>query len=416
MGVCSSRRNGEEVVGAMHSIRSFRSMKLLPSQIRRQRSLVLELEEEETNSWKAIHQTGQIPCERSGHGVVLVNKTVFLFGGYGGIDPIHLSDLHCFDMEQRRWSRVRDSGTVPCPRTAFAMCWDQRSSIFLMGGTDHDLQGLADQEVYEYSINSRQWQRMPTLNRGILELRYFGRSANCYYNSILFFGGGVKGGRFTNELLKLDLETRRWDRLETFGQLPCARYKHQTLLLEDKLCIIGGGCYLPPQEEIDVYILCLKTLEWTYIQTTGDIPEGRAAHTCEYDAQENAAYCWGGFNKSLVPLQDLYKLDLNTYTWTLLSTKQNKDVPPCRSFHASCFYQGALYSFNGSDGEKRYDDILRYQIRRSPAPLTTLSLRCLVEHLKVDEYSKYKSQMSEHLAKKFDDMLNRVPFDRVPYS
>mmetsp|Transcript_33384 Transcript_33384/g.42645 ORF Transcript_33384/g.42645 Transcript_33384/m.42645 type:complete len:143 (-) Transcript_33384:526-954(-) len=142
--------------------------------------------------------------------------------------------------------------------------------------------------------------------------------------------------------------------MKTTGQMPSARYKHQAVLVDDKLYIVGGGCYLPPQDLIDVYVLCLKTWHWSVVQTVGDVPEGRAAHTCEYDSVDQCIYMWGGFNKSLVPLQDLHKLCLKTLTWTpICDAKDNHNVPPCRSFHSSCFYNGALYSFNGSDGEKR---------------------------------------------------------------
>mmetsp|Transcript_33385 Transcript_33385/g.42648 ORF Transcript_33385/g.42648 Transcript_33385/m.42648 type:complete len:349 (-) Transcript_33385:526-1572(-) len=348
MGTCASKKADASHCTVLHE--SSPKIKALS----RQRSLVLELEEEELNKWKSIHQQGHIPCERSGHATVIVGSTVFIFGGYGGSDPVHLSDLHMFDLENRQWNKIRDKGDIPCPRTAFAMCYNDKNSIFLWGGTDHDLQGLADQDIYEFQIHYRKWNRVTTYNRGILDLRYFGRSATAYSDGILFFGGGVKGGRFTNELLRLDQISYRWERMKTTGQMPSARYKHQAVLVDDKLYIVGGGCYLPPQDLIDVYVLCLKTWHWSVVQTVGDVPEGRAAHTCEYDSVDQCIYMWGGFNKSLVPLQDLHKLCLKTLTWTpICDAKDNHNVPPCRSFHSSCFYNGALYSFNGSDGEKR---------------------------------------------------------------
>eukprot|EP00639_Heterosigma_akashiwo_P017454 CAMPEP_0206398526 /NCGR_PEP_ID=MMETSP0294-20121207/24219_1 /ASSEMBLY_ACC=CAM_ASM_000327 /TAXON_ID=39354 /ORGANISM="Heterosigma akashiwo, Strain CCMP2393" /LENGTH=459 /DNA_ID=CAMNT_0053854037 /DNA_START=202 /DNA_END=1582 /DNA_ORIENTATION=+ len=418
MGVCSSKRCDSK--GNIDVLDSHVASEKIPT-ISRQRSLVLELEEEELNVWKTLHQVGQVPCERSGHAVVLVGSTVYLFGGYGGSEPVHLADINSFDLETRRWNRIKDSGDVPCPRTAFAMCWDKQDSIFLWGGTDHDLQGLADQEVYQFHIHARKWERVVTRNRGILNLRYFGRSATAYKNSLLFFGGGVKGGRFTNELLQLDLDTMVWSRLETTGEAPCARYKHQALLVQDKLYIVGGGCYLPPTEEIDAFCLDLRTMVWAKLAMSGAaLPEGRAAHTCEYDPVGHALYMWGGFNKSLVPLQDLHRLDLATGAWTALCRNAKEggggggNAPPCRSFHAACFHRGSLYSFNGSDGERRYDDVARYQLRRAPARLAQLAARSVVEYLQVEEYDKVKGQLPGPLCRQFEHMLSRVPFDRVP--
>ena len=113
------------------------------------------------------------------------------------------------------------------------------------------------------------------------------------------------------------------------------------------------------------------------MQTTGKLPEGRAAHTCEFDSVTNAIYLWGGFNQFLVPLFDLYKFDLITFKWSSLTAVEENSTRRGRSFHSSCLHKGWLYSFNGSDGECRFADLMRFQIHSTPARLTNLAVQRL---------------------------------------
>mmetsp|Transcript_3878 Transcript_3878/g.5397 ORF Transcript_3878/g.5397 Transcript_3878/m.5397 type:complete len:427 (-) Transcript_3878:345-1625(-) len=425
MGVCSSNRRS--IINSEHS-------SLTINITFNGRRLVLEDNQNQINPdnaakeisgvWEVVKSTGQIPCERSGHAVAVQQGKAFLFGGYGGTNPSHLSDFYSFDFDTQKW-KVINSTNGPCPRTAFAMCVTPESFVYLWGGTDHDLQGLEDQELYEYDIYNSKWRVVETLNKGILDLRYFGRSASYHDKKIYYFGGGVKGGRFTNELIVLDLHRIRWERVETTGDIPCPRYKHQACVVENKLYVIGGGCYLPPEEILDVYCLCLKTWVWSKIETLGTTPEGRAAHACEYDPITHSIYMWGGFNQSLVPLFDFYKLDLNTFEWSnpaILATVEENSTWPGRSFHASCFHGGALYSFNGSDGESRYSDLMKFQIHHSPARLTDyaiMALRSSEQQGLTDIVTDPKVLPSE-LRKEFRDLkgLKRSPnhTQRVPYS
>jgi len=345
---------------------------------------------------------------------VVHHGQAYLFGGYGGQIPTHLSDFYFYDFASTSWKAISASQNVPCPRTAFTMCVTPESLIYLWGGTDHDLQGLEDQQLYEFDICAKKWSVVPTTNNEILTLRYFGRSSDYYNNKILFFGGGVKGGRFTNELIAFDLQNRRWERIETTGDSPCPRYKHQSCIVGEQLFVIGGGCYLPPEETVDVYVLSLKTWVWSRVQTSGKIPEGRAAHTCEYDTVTNAIYLWGGFNQSLVPLFDFYKLDLNTYKWSSQALVEESSTWPGRSFHSSCLYKGGLYSFNGSDGEYRFADLMRFQIHCTPARLTALAVQsCSRGNNSKKHFTDLPEELQKQMNYSQDTLISsgcRVPF------
>jgi len=190
-----------------------------------------------------------------------------------------------------------------------------------------------------------------------------------------FFGGGVKGCRFSNDLLSLNLKSNRWEKIDTYGDAPCPRYKHQSCIVSDKLFILGGGCYLPPEETMDVYVLCLQKLEWSRVKTTGEAPQGRAAHACEYDSVTNSIYIWGGFDSSLATLFDFYRLDLNTFHWSVQAHFTAHTIWPGRSFLSSCVFDGSLYSFSGSDGDRRFSDIMSFRLHCNPLKLIQLAAK-----------------------------------------
>jgi len=345
---------------------------------------------------------------------VVHDGQLYLFGGYGGHIPTHLSDFYCYDFVSSSWKAVTASENVPCPRTAFTMCVTPESIIYLWGGTDHDLHGLKDQQLYTFDIYSKKWSIVTATNTEVLTLRYFGRSCDYHNNKLLFFGGGVTGGRFTNKLIAFDLQKRCWESIVTTGDFPCPRYKHQSCVVGEQLFVIGGGCYLPPEPSIDLYALNLKTWVWSRVQASGEVPEGRAAHTCEYDSVTNGIYVWGGFNRSLSPLFDFYKLDLTSYKWSSHAVVGENSTWPGRSFHASCLYKGGLYSFNGSDGQCRFADLMRFQIHCTPACLTNLA----VQSCKWENSKKHFTDLPKELQRKMSFSQESLVSNgfRLPFS
>jgi len=323
-------------------------------------------------NWELLKCCGEIPCGRSGQSVVVYKRKAFLFGGFGGEIPAHLSDFYSYDFDSSSWRQILASGNCPCPRTALTMCATPDGFIYVWGGTGQDLQGFEEHQLNRFDILHNRWSSVPPNTRTILNTRYFGRTCTYYNSSLFFFGGGMKGGLFTNELISYDLKNNQWVNIQTSGDSPCPRYKHTACIVQGTLYVIGGGCYLPTEETIDLYALCLRTFVWKRIEAFGKLPPGRVAHTCEYDPISNVIYLWGGFDLAMCPLSDFYTLDLCTFKWSTIFGCEILQYR--RSFHSSCFFDGGLYSFNGSDGENRYADLIRFQIYHTPKSLKILSM------------------------------------------
>lgn len=74
--------------------------------------------------------------------------------------------------------------------------------------------------------------------------------------------GGTTGTNFFQQLHRLDLGLKRWELCQVTGPSPASRYRHQCLLEDNSLYIIGGR----GGKELyfgDVYSLDIGTLKWT---------------------------------------------------------------------------------------------------------------------------------------------------------
>lgn len=96
----------------------------------------------------------------------------------------------------------------------------------------------------------------------------------------------------------------------------------------------------------------------------GDLPKARVAHSCSFDPVGGDIYLWGGFTGELSRLADFYVYNCKTSCWRRLVMEGGDASPPARAFHSAVFHDGALYLFSGANGDIRYNDVWRYQVRR----------------------------------------------------
>jgi len=81
---------------------------------------------------------------------------------------------------------------------------------------------------------------------------------------IYLFGGqiynGPDGYLFNNDLHTFDIETKKWEEVETTGDIPSKRSQHSSILYKNFLFIIGG--HDSNYFYRDFYYLNLNNLEW----------------------------------------------------------------------------------------------------------------------------------------------------------
>lgn len=143
---------------------------------------------------------------------------------------------------------------------------------------------------------------------------------------------------------------------------PSARDAHTAIKDElNHAMIIFGGSYFDVQTDFlyrynDVWKLDLNSHTWTQITTSGTPPPPVTGHTAIYDALEHRMLVFGGGIDGGV-LNDVYELDLNSYTWSLLSTTGPKPSP--RWDHCAVYnsQDHTMAIFGGRDLHGAFNDL-----------------------------------------------------------
>jgi N-acetylneuraminic acid mutarotase len=147
-----------------------------------------------------------------------------------------------------------------------------------------------------------------------------------------------------NHVLRLNLQTKQWNLVDNYGDIPGVRMGHTANLWQkDKLLVYAGEnehrAYLS-----DVIVFDLNTANWTQPKIHGIPPKGRARHTAFI--HDDKLWISGGMTgPDITVLDDIFYLDLKTWTWS----KVWKFVP--RYDHSIWFHSGKMYAFGGMSEE-----------------------------------------------------------------
>ncbi|BCS26294.1 Kelch motif domain protein [Aspergillus puulaauensis] len=182
----------------------------------------------------------------------------------------------------------------------------------------------------------------------------------CGNDHIYAFGGFDQyTDEVYNHVLRLDLNTLRWDLVDNYGDIPGVRMGHTASLYQgDKLVVFGGenehGVYLS-----DVVVFDVPTSTWSQPEVRGQIPRGRARHAAVI--HEDKLFILGGSENSGI-LDDMAYLDLKTWTWS----RSWKFTP--RFDHLAWIWGGRLWTFGGLDPDmERSTDIWWLDLQAIPA-------------------------------------------------
>jgi hypothetical protein len=134
---------------------------------------------------------------------------------------------------------------------------------------------------------------------------------------ILLFGGVVKGGKVTNELLMFDTGMMGWTMMPMPGA-PSARYGHSAVMCGDRLVIHGGR----DDKNIfgDISFFDMATLQWRKGVATGLPP--RYSH-CAFPTANSIVVLGGAANDSVGPPA----MTINPADWSCREHPSAGNVP-----------------------------------------------------------------------------------------
>jgi len=110
--------------------------------------------------------------------------------------------------------------------------------------------------------------------------------------------------------------------------------------------ILFGGAERLNYRLNDTFMLDLDSLRWTMLTCSGDVPQGRFAHSMNIIGDRIVVY--GGTDRS-VCFNDMNVLDVRLRQWSGLRYVRGLECPPGRYFHASAMNQknGVFYLWGG---------------------------------------------------------------------
>ena len=137
--------------------------------------------------------------------------------------------------------------------------------------------------------------------------------------SVVLVHGGVRQGRFVNDVHVLEMSTYRWSKSRPTGSPPGPRAYHSlTPIGGGRVVLVGGSD--DRQAFGDVHVLDTASHPWAWSEpcTTGNHPTARSGHTALRVSSRHILIA-GGWNPNSAepaPLADAFLLDVETWHWT----------------------------------------------------------------------------------------------------
>lgn len=186
-----------------------------------------------SGSWRLVEPKGTPPAPRFGYVSAVWADSFIVFGGYDG--STWLNDLHEYNFKTGKWSRIEIQAGGPWPSIRSCPSWTQMDkNVYIFGGYD-GVQRMND--FYALHMDTFTWTKMRTAG-AIPSPRYFHASvihANCMYTF-----GGYNGASRLNDMHCYSFETNRWSVLETSGDPPSGRSSIVAQVFGNSLLVFGG--------------------------------------------------------------------------------------------------------------------------------------------------------------------------------
>ncbi|KAJ5074183.1 hypothetical protein M0811_00812 [Anaeramoeba ignava] len=277
--------------------------------------------------------SGDIPIERAAHSVCIYEDKMYIFGGYN--ISKYLNDIYSFSFTNKIWKKESNSENKPIERR-----WSSsvlfNNKIWIFGGYQNIEQRFND--VYYFDLINQEWTG-PIQSENAPSPRY-SHTAVVYNNKMWVFGG-FDGSVQSNSVYTFDFATFNWEGpIKTVGQPPKPRAGHTTVIYKQKAYIFGGYNKLVSYLN-DVYSFDFQSFEWTFHQTSGSQPSVRSLHSASIF--QHYLYIYGGYNQKWH--DDLYCLNMETFEWQQIKVI-GRILNACYG-HSSVIYQGNLYLFGG---------------------------------------------------------------------
>eukprot|EP00929_Paragymnodinium_shiwhaense_P056489 TRINITY_DN28267_c0_g1_i2.p1 TRINITY_DN28267_c0_g1~~TRINITY_DN28267_c0_g1_i2.p1 ORF type:complete len:833 (+),score=147.44 TRINITY_DN28267_c0_g1_i2:170-2668(+) len=330
--------------------------------------------------WEFLDCDGQVPQSRSGHTCALFrNRFLYIFGGFDGSNCF--DDLYVLDLDTRHWRKIEAGGDRPSGRASHSAVTDELAGVmFIFGGSGSHFGYTNKRDLCEFCFETETWRLLSNPVEDTPSARY-GQSMVAYKDG-LYVWGGTHGTNYPTDMHRFDLCSKQWEHVLTAGELPCGRYRHQAMVKDDLMYIVGGSGI---NRYGDVFTFHFGTNVWRKLACTGtDLSDGRYAHSAVL--RDGYIYLYGGNDG--IRHDDLQQLDLETRIWSRVVV--HGQCPPGRDFHAAVLRKDSMVIFGGSNGHRRHNDVFDFHMAPKRPPCTlSADMEALLEQAQDEEALQY---------------------------
>ncbi|KAB0357319.1 hypothetical protein FD754_001475 [Muntiacus muntjak] len=296
---------------------------------------------------------------RVNHAAVAVGHRVYSFGGYcSGEDyeTLRQIDVHIFNAVSLRWTKlppVRPAARGQAPVVPYMRYGHSTvlidDTVFLWGGRN-DTEGACN-VLYAFDVNTHKWST-PRVSGTVPGARD-GHSACVLGKTMYIFGGYEQlADCFSNDIHKLDTSTMTWTLICTKGNPARWRDFHSATMLGSHMYVFGGRAdrFGPFHSNNEIYcnrirVFDTRTEAWLDCPPTPVLPEGRRSHSAfGYNGE---LYIFGGYNARLNRhFHDLWKFNPVSFTWKKIEPKGKGPCP--RRRQCCCIVGDKIVLFGGT--------------------------------------------------------------------
>jgi len=296
--------------------------------------------------------SGVIPVARWGHSSATVGSCMYVFGGVG---QSILDDLAVLDVELMVWRSLAPSAARSKDRPdklhAAAMC-AVGSTLWMFGGQ----QGRKHMRTL-YSLNTDVLDWKLVTPGGAQPAAREGHTLTAVSANGLAYLFGGQGKKFYNDMFVLKAAGAEWVELKPAGRVPSPRSGHSMVWDgADRLVCFGGAAATTTDSALAVYSISRN--EWTAVQAQGQAPTPRTRHSAVM-LGHSSMLVFGGCNSAGVFFNDVYLLNLDSWTWSRL---QPLNPPPPPRYHHCCHVvAGKVVLYGGVNPKQAFDSVVLLQ-------------------------------------------------------
>lgn len=192
-------------------------------------------------------------------------------------------------------------GQRPACLVSASVTYVGNNEIYAFGGFDQYTDEVYN-HVLRLNLDTKQWNLVD--NYGDIPGVRMGHTATLWNDKVLIFGGENEHRAYLNDLIIFDIKTAHWHQPDITGPIPRGRARHAATLFEDKLFIVGGLSGHDNNTILDDFCyLNLKTWEWS--QVWRFVP--RFDHTCW--VWGSRIWVFGGLTEGMERVNDIWWLD-----------------------------------------------------------------------------------------------------------